>query len=71
MKLNFSLLAAVIQAEETESSSGNIRPYLDALQSYCEDTYGLPAYNTGKLSRTAFADKWKHRNDFETNFNKK
>ena len=71
MKLNFSLLAAVIQAEGTDSSPGDIRPYLDALQSYCKDIYGLPAFNTGKLSRTEFANKWKHRNDFETNFNKK
>ena len=76
MKLNFSLLAAVIHAE-TDSSGvedglGDIRPYLDALQSYCEETYGLPAYRTGgKYTRTTFANKWKNRNNFETNFDKR
>ena len=70
MKLNFLLLAALIHAE-TELS-GDISLYLDALQSYCKDTYGLLKYtyifNTGKLSGTAFANKWKHRNDLKNNF---
>ena len=62
MKLNFSLLVAVIHAETDSSLAPDIRPYLDELQSYCEETYGLPAYRTGgNYTRTTFADKWKHR----------
>ena len=61
MKLNFSLLAVAIHAE-TDTSPGDIRPYLDQLQSYCEETYGLPAYVTGrKYGKTTFANKWKNR----------
>ena len=52
---------------ETDSNGGDIRSYLNALQSYCEETYSLPADVKGENSRQPFADKWKHRNDFDKN----
>ena len=61
MKLNLSLLAAVIHADHDDTSSGDIGPILDQLQSYCTETYGLPAYETGRLTKNQFARKWTNR----------
>ena len=64
MKLNFALLAAVIHADD-DTSSGDIGPILDQLQSYCTETYGLPAYDTGRLTQDQFARKWTNRKVFK------
>ena len=64
MKLSFPLLAAAYHAEEL--SSGNIKPYLDKLESYCNETYGLPAYATGILTPEQFATKWTNRKGIDS-----
>ena len=64
MKLSFPLLAAAYHAEEL--SSVDIIPYLDQLESYCNKTYGLPAYATGKLTPERFATKWTNRKGIDS-----
>ena len=61
MKLSFSLLATAINAQT--DSPGDIGPYLDELQSYCEQTYGL--------TNNGLPNKWTRRKVFQTktNFN--
>ena len=65
MKLSLSLLAAVIHADHDDTSSGDIGPFLDQLQSYCDQTYALPAYDTGRLTKDQFARKWTNRKVFK------
>ena len=67
MKLSFPLLAAAYHAEE--HSSVDIIPYLDKLESYCNETYGLPAYATGKLTPEQFATKWVNRKGIDSEKN--
>ena len=64
MKLSFPLFAAAIHAEEL--TSGDITPHLDKLESYCNETYGLPAYATGKLTPEQFATKWTNRKSIDS-----
>ena len=64
MKLSFPLFAAAIHAEEL--TSGDITSHLDKLESYCNETYGLPAYATGKLTPEQFATKWTNRKSIDS-----
>ena len=65
MKLSISLLAAAVSGEETSSTTGDISPFLDALEAYCIETYGLPAYRTRpNESISTWATRWTNRNGF-------
>jgi len=72
MKSNFLLLFAAVAAQD---ANGDITPLLDALESYCKETYGLPAYATRGKTKQEFADLWmnrctKQRNKLEKVYNK-
>lgn len=67
MKLSLSLFAAVVSGDEASSTTGDISPFLDQLESYCIEAYGLPAYRTKpNESPTQWATRWTNRNSFST-----
>ena len=65
MKLSISLFAAAVSGEEASSTTGDISPFLDALESYCIEAYGLPAFRTKPNETNAqWAARWTNRNGF-------
>ena len=58
MKLWLPLLPLAVIAEE----SGGIDNFLHELETYCEGTYGLPAYRTHRdETRQQFKQRWQHK----------
>jgi len=75
MKLAYSLLASAVFAAKEPKSEG-ITYYLDALEAYCKDTYGIPAFRPIRgESESERKTKWenrceKHRNRLNKYFYK-
>jgi len=70
--LNFTILFAAVASQDTK---GDIAPFLDELESYCKETYGLPVYHTRGKTQKEFADLrinrcTKQRNKLEKVYNK-
>ena len=62
MKLSISLFAAAVSGEEASSTTGDISPFLDALESYCIEAYGLPAFRTKPNETNAqWTARWANR----------
>ena len=65
MKLSNVLFVTVVSGEEATSTTGDISPFLDALESYCIEAYGLPAFRTKPNETNAqWAARWTNRTGF-------
>ena len=63
MKLGLPLLAVAVSAQEPPS----IDPILAELNSYCKETYGLPAYRTHRDdTRQQWKQKWENKEGFKS-----
>ena len=63
MKLGLPLLAVAVSANDPPS----IDTFLAELNSYCKDTYGLPAYRPHRdETKQQFKQRWQNKKGFES-----